>query len=181
MMGRPGAGRPKPLIQDIFRRGQEVLVQVIKEGIGTKGPTLSTFPISGTRNLSRTSRDLRPLADLGDELLHEVVLEPVRADPLGHAPDRVELYKALASLYRAEHEMDKAWCVAQALVFLGSASDEERMLYEKFRPPGFTPAPRRLTEELWQKAIIHPREDRHVGAIFSSTLGAIAVGAQNIA
>lgn len=42
-MGRPGMGRPKPLIQDIFRRGQEVLVQVIKEGIGTKGPTLSTY------------------------------------------------------------------------------------------------------------------------------------------
>jgi ribonuclease E len=41
--GRPGLGRPKPLIQDIFRRGQEVLVQVIKEGIGTKGPTLSTY------------------------------------------------------------------------------------------------------------------------------------------
>jgi ribonuclease E len=40
---RPGFGRPKPLIQDIFRRGQEVLVQVIKEGIGTKGPTLSTY------------------------------------------------------------------------------------------------------------------------------------------
>jgi ribonuclease E len=43
LMGRPGSMRPKPLIQDIFRRGQEVLVQVIKEGIGTKGPTLSTY------------------------------------------------------------------------------------------------------------------------------------------
>jgi ribonuclease E len=41
--GRSPFGRPKPLIQDIFRRGQEVLVQVIKEGIGTKGPTLSTY------------------------------------------------------------------------------------------------------------------------------------------
>ena len=41
---RPG-GRPrfKPPIQDILRRGDEVLVQVIKEGIGTKGPTLSTY------------------------------------------------------------------------------------------------------------------------------------------
>jgi len=93
---------------------------------------------------------------------------------LSHAPDRVELYKALANLYRAEHEIDKAFCVAQALVFLGAASDEERMLYERFRPRGFTPAPRRLTEELWQKSIIHPREDRAVGAIFSSTLGALA-------
>jgi tetratricopeptide (TPR) repeat protein len=93
---------------------------------------------------------------------------------LAHAPDRVELYKALANLYRAEHELDKAWCVAQALVFLGVASDEERVLYERFRTATFQPATRRLTEELWQKAIIHPREDRHVGAIFSSTLGAVA-------
>jgi ribonuclease E len=35
--------RIKPPIQDIFQRGDEVLVQVIKEGIGTKGPTLSTY------------------------------------------------------------------------------------------------------------------------------------------
>ena len=35
--------RIKPPIQDILRRGDEVLVQVIKEGIGTKGPTLSTY------------------------------------------------------------------------------------------------------------------------------------------
>jgi ribonuclease E len=46
--GRRGffnGGRPrfKPPIQDILRRGDEVLVQVIKEGIGSKGPTLSTY------------------------------------------------------------------------------------------------------------------------------------------
>ena len=39
--GRPGVFRPQ--IQDIFKRGQEVIVQVIKEGIGSKGPTLSTY------------------------------------------------------------------------------------------------------------------------------------------
>ncbi len=35
--------RFKPPIQEIFRRGDQVLVQVIKEGIGNKGPTLSTY------------------------------------------------------------------------------------------------------------------------------------------
>jgi len=41
---RPGARpRVKPPIQDVLRRGDEVLVQVIKEGMGTKGPTLSTY------------------------------------------------------------------------------------------------------------------------------------------
>ncbi len=93
---------------------------------------------------------------------------------LTFAPDRVELYKALSNLYREENELDKAWCLAQALVFLGVASDVERALYLKHRPAQFVPATRRLTEELWQKAIIHPLEDRAVGAIFASTLGPIA-------
>jgi ribonuclease E len=39
--GRPAL--PKPPIQDVFRTGQEVIVQVIKEGIGGKGATLSTY------------------------------------------------------------------------------------------------------------------------------------------
>ncbi|MCL2624449.1 MAG: Rne/Rng family ribonuclease [Planctomycetaceae bacterium] len=38
--GRP---RVKPPIQEVFKRGDEILVQVIKEGLGTKGPTLSTY------------------------------------------------------------------------------------------------------------------------------------------
>ncbi len=35
--------RNKPPIQRILQRGSEVLVQVIKEGLGNKGPTLSTY------------------------------------------------------------------------------------------------------------------------------------------
>ena len=35
--------RNKPQIQDILKRGSEVLVQVIKGAIGSKGPTLSTY------------------------------------------------------------------------------------------------------------------------------------------
>lgn len=106
--------------------------------------------------------------------------EPRRADAieelqvlLAHSPDRVELYKALAGLYREEHMLDKAWCLAQAMVFLGAATEDEKRLYHRHRPATFHPASRRLTEELWQKAIIHPREDRAVGAIFASTLGGL--------
>ncbi len=38
-----GRGFFKPPIQEVFRRNDEVLVQVIKESLGTKGPTLSTY------------------------------------------------------------------------------------------------------------------------------------------
>lgn len=83
------SSRNKPPIQDIFTRGSEVLVQVIKEGLGNKGPTLSTYiSIPGRylvlmpglnrvgvsrkiadedarRNLRRTLRNLVPPQGLG--------------------------------------------------------------------------------------------------------------------
>jgi ribonuclease E len=74
--------RIKPPIQEIFQRGDEVLVQVIKEGIGTKGPTLSTYisipgrylvlmPALGRIGVSRkieSDEDRRRLRDILREL-----------------------------------------------------------------------------------------------------------------
>ncbi len=80
---RPGVRpRVKPPIQDIFQRGDEVVVQVIKEGIGTKGPTLSTYisipgryvvlmPALGRIGVSRkieSEEDRRRLRDILREL-----------------------------------------------------------------------------------------------------------------
>jgi ribonuclease E len=42
-VGRKTPRRERPPIQKCLRRGQEVLVQIIKEGIGSKGPTLTTY------------------------------------------------------------------------------------------------------------------------------------------
>lgn len=42
-VGRKIPRRDRPLIQEALKRGQEILVQVIKEGIGTKGPTLTSY------------------------------------------------------------------------------------------------------------------------------------------
>ena len=42
-VGRKTPRRDRPPIQQCLRRGQEVIVQVTKEGIGTKGPTLTTY------------------------------------------------------------------------------------------------------------------------------------------
>lgn len=75
--GRP---RVKPPIQDILRRGDEVLVQVIKEGIGQKGPTLSTYisipgrylvlmPALGRLGVSRKIEDEAARRRLRDVLL----------------------------------------------------------------------------------------------------------------
>jgi len=42
-VGKKTPRRERPPIQRCLRRGQEVIVQITKEGIGTKGPTLTTY------------------------------------------------------------------------------------------------------------------------------------------
>src|SRR5258708_9979799 len=42
-VGRKMSRRDRPPIQRCLRRGDEIIVQIIKEGIGTKGPTLTTY------------------------------------------------------------------------------------------------------------------------------------------
>jgi ribonuclease E len=42
-IGKRKSLRDRPPIQQCLRRGQEIVVQVTKEGINTKGPTLSTY------------------------------------------------------------------------------------------------------------------------------------------
>ena len=74
--------RIKPPIQEIFHRGDEVLVQVIKEGIGNKGPTLSTYisipgrylvlmPALGRVGVSRKIEDEEERRRLKD-ILHDL-------------------------------------------------------------------------------------------------------------
>lgn len=42
-VGRKQSRRDRPPIQNCLKRGQEIIVQVIKEGVGTKGPTLTSY------------------------------------------------------------------------------------------------------------------------------------------
>jgi ribonuclease E len=42
-VGKKIARRDRPPIQEALKRGQEIVVQVLKEGIGTKGPTLTSY------------------------------------------------------------------------------------------------------------------------------------------
>ena len=42
-VGRKIPRHHRPPIQKCFRRGQEVIVQITKEGVGTKGPTLTSY------------------------------------------------------------------------------------------------------------------------------------------
>jgi tetratricopeptide (TPR) repeat protein len=86
---------------------------------------------------------------------------------LRREPDRLAGYKTLRRLYVETRQVDKAWCLAGALRFLGAADSTDTAEWEAGRSAGFTAAKRRITEELWQKHIIHPREDRALVGLFN--------------
>src|SRR5262249_6216913 len=86
-------------------------------------------------------------------------------------------YQLLRRLYEQTGQRDKTWCLCAALRFLKRAEPEEIEFYERHRPERFVPARRKLTEQLWLHNIIHPDEDRRVGALFALVGPALAAQA----
>jgi tetratricopeptide (TPR) repeat protein len=90
-------------------------------------------------------------------------------------PFRVDSYKALRKIYMELRQYDHAWCMCQALAFLQRADGEEMQFFEQFKQKGFVRAKARLTDEMWAKDVLHPEEDRYIGAIFAAVWQAVAL------
>jgi tetratricopeptide (TPR) repeat protein len=83
--------------------------------------------------------------------------------------------KTLRRLFLDMRQYDRAWCVSQALVFLRKADPEEQKFFEQYRAKGFVRARSRLSEELWQKNIYHPDEDRYISLVFAGVSQPLAL------
>jgi hypothetical protein len=70
--------------------------------------------------------------------------------------------------------LEEAHGAAAALVVIGPADADERGLYVQYRPTGVVRAHARLTEEVWQKQIYHPEEDRMLSQILATLAPAVA-------
>ena len=92
----------------------------------------------------------------------------------GEIGDTTGYMKTLRRLFMEMQLYDRAWCVSSALSFLRKADPEEQQFFEQYRPKGFVRARARLTEELWQKNVYHPDEDRYVSHIFATVSSAVA-------
>jgi tetratricopeptide (TPR) repeat protein len=79
---------------------------------------------------------------------------------------RVDPYRALYRLYVRQQQYDPAWCMCQALAFLGKADEDEHKFYEDYRAKGMLQVKSRLDNELWVKNLFHPDENLYIGKIF---------------
>ena len=95
------------------------------------------------------------------DLAVEEQLEILRRDPL-----RVDPYRALYRLSVRQQQYDAAWCMCQALSFLGKADQDETKFFEDYRAKGMLQVKSRLDNELWVKNLFHPEENLYIGKIF---------------
>lgn len=90
-------------------------------------------------------------------------------------PFKIESYKALRKIYMDSRQYDRAWCMCSALVYLQRADADETQFYEQYKPKGLVRAKARLTDEMWNKYLYHPDEDRFVGNIFAAVHQAVGL------
>jgi Rne/Rng family ribonuclease len=123
-VGRKTPRRDRPPIQQCLRRGQEVIVQVTKEGIGTKGPTLTSYvscpgrylvmmpgmaqlgvsrkieDLDQRRELKRTLQELNPPRNLGF-IIRTAGTEVAKKELQGDLNYLVRMWKVIASRIRS--------------------------------------------------------------------------------
>lgn len=96
-----------------------------------------------------------------------------RLKMLSLEPFESEHYKALRKIYVERREMDKVWCVTQALSLLGKADENEALFYEKFKCVDRRPQDR-LTDGDWDSFAMQS-EDRRIGAILKVVCETVAL------
>jgi golgin subfamily B member 1 len=87
-------------------------------------------------------------------------------EAIAREPLDVAQHRALYRLYARTGELDRAYCVASALVFLKGADGEQRACYSELRPKGVPDFRARLGRAAWIRDLAHPALDRAIGGVF---------------
>lgn len=114
--------------------------------------------------------DVAPAKEVPDDDPVEL-LRRLRHDPRDEG--------SLHALYRSldkQGDKDRAFCVAQALVYLGAAHEQERAVYTQFRETALIRPKNAVSHDAWSKLLLHPDEEPLVGEIFSVVTPAVLLG-----
>jgi len=83
---------------------------------------------------------------------------------------------ALFRLYKKGGDVDRQWCVAQVLSYLGHANPEEQEIFGKHKEAALIRPTASVTGEAWRRLLFHPEEEPLVGEIFSVVVSAVLIG-----
>ncbi|MDB4941043.1 MAG: domain protein putative component of TonB system [Labilithrix sp.] len=142
-------GRIRELERDLEEARSQVSVEVDFSDAGPGGGTTRDLPEEDPAELARR----------------------VRADPR----DDGTLH-ALFRLYKKSGDLDRQWCVAQVLAYLGAADGEEQELYARHREAALIRPTASVTQEAWRRLVSHPEEEPLIGEIFGVVVSAVLIG-----
>jgi tetratricopeptide (TPR) repeat protein len=93
-----------------------------------------------------------------------------------HTPEEVAVQiRALLRVFRERQLADRVFCTCAALVALGLADGKELEFYQRFAGRPFTVPLGGLSEEMWQRAVYHLREDRRLSQLFATVSPSVAL------
>ena len=101
----------------------------------------------------------------------EEVWRRVRRNPTDAAAQR-----QLLRIYAARGDLDRSFCVVQALVALGAATAEERAAFEAHRTRTLFAPRAGLSPSAWYDQLFHPEEEVLTGQIFGVIAPAALLG-----
>lgn len=117
-------------------------------------------------NLSEFEASVADASEDAEEIWRRVRRNPTSPEPLQ------QLYR----VYSARGELDKRWCVAQALVALGAANGEQRALFDQHRSQTLITPRGSVSPAAWHDLLFHPEEEPLTGQIFGIIAPAVLVG-----
>jgi hypothetical protein len=93
-----------------------------------------------------------------------------------HDPRDTANLHALYRVHKKHGNLDRAFSVAQALVYLKAANPEETQFFETKKGGALISPTSSLTQEAWARLLFHPEEEPLTGEIFSVVVPAVLLG-----
>jgi golgin subfamily B member 1 len=154
------------------------LGEIYRTRLKEYAPAIAAFEVAADLDPESTERR-RILAELyrlngpetyGKAIAAHRALVQRAASPIEMAPE----LKTMLRLFVEIGSLDEAHAAASVLVGAGQADHDEATLFQQYRPRGVIRAHGRLTEEMWQRHLYHPDEDRGLTQILAALSAAIA-------
>ncbi|MCY1004664.1 hypothetical protein OV079_03580 [Nannocystis pusilla] len=155
-----------PMTDDLLRQLIASRVQEAAAAIGDSKPATTTpaAPVGGSKPATAAAAVAATVTGTPEE--HRARID---ADPLAY-----DSFHALFSHYRGQDQLDAAFCVARALVFLKQASADETQLHRQFHRPEFRQVRQPLSEDMLRRQVFHPDEDLWLTGVFGMNAPAAA-------
>lgn len=93
-----------------------------------------------------------------------------------HDPRDAANLHALYRVHKKHGNLDRAFSVAQALVYLKEANAEETQLFDTKKGGTLIAPTSSLSQEAWTRLLFHPEEEPLTGEIFSVVVPAVLLG-----